>query len=69
MTGAERTPDPRDDERRFLGVPYDFRRPTAQRLKSRWWNAEDARVFTPKSFGWGWDINLRALPAKFRRKP
>jgi hypothetical protein len=51
---------------RFLGVPYDWRRPTAARLKSRWWNPDEPRLFTPKTFGWGYDVNLAKL---FRRKP
>jgi Family of unknown function (DUF5808) len=50
---------------KFLGIPYDWRRPTAQRIKQRWWNPRDRRLFTPKSFGWGYDINLARL---FRRK-
>ena len=45
----------------FLGVPYDWRRPTVARVKSRWWNPKDRRLFTPKSFGWGYDINLARL--------
>lgn len=46
---------------KFLGVPYDWRRPTWARVKQRWWNPNDRRVFTPKSYGWGYDINLREL--------
>jgi hypothetical protein len=46
---------------KFLGVPYDWRRPTLARIKSRWWNPEDPRLFTPRSFGWGYDINLARL--------
>jgi len=42
----------------FLGVPFDWRRPTRARVRSRWWNRNDRRVFTPKSFGWGYDINF-----------
>ncbi len=50
----------------YLGIPYDWRRPTAARAKSRWWNPRDRRLFTPKTFGWGWDINFARL---LRRKP
>jgi uncharacterized membrane protein len=50
----------------FLGIPYDWRRPTVARAKSRWWNPEDPRLLTPKTFGWGWDINLARL---LGRKP
>jgi uncharacterized membrane protein len=45
----------------FLGIPYDWRRPTVRRVKSRWWNPSDRRLFTPKAFGWGWDINVARL--------
>jgi hypothetical protein len=50
---------------KFLGIPYDWRPPTAARVKQRWWNPSDPRLFTPKSFGWGYDINLARL---LRRK-
>ena len=50
----------------FFRVPYDWRRPTAARVKSRWWNPADSRLFTPKSYGWGFDINLARL---LGRKP
>ena len=50
----------------FLGVPYDWRRPTWERVKSRWWNAIDDRIFTPKSFGWGFDINFHAVLRRLR---
>jgi hypothetical protein len=43
---------------KYLGMPYDWRRPTAVRFKSHWWNPRDRRVFTPKWFGWGFDVNL-----------
>ena len=49
---------------RFLGLPYDWRRPTWQRFKSRWWNPDDRRLFPPKVYGWGLDINVYEL---FRR--
>jgi Family of unknown function (DUF5808) len=50
----------------LLGIPYDWRRPTVARAKSRWWNRDDPRVLTPKTFGWGWDLNLARL---LGRKP
>jgi hypothetical protein len=52
---------------RFLGVPYDWRaKGFLSRLKQRWWNPADPRLFTPKTFGWGYDINLARV---LRRKP
>jgi hypothetical protein len=45
----------------IFGVPYDFRRPSLERLRRSWWNPDDSRLFTPRSFGVGWDINLHRL--------
>jgi hypothetical protein len=44
-----------------LGVPYDFRRPTLKRARSRMWNRRERRLFTPRTFGLGWDLNLARL--------
>jgi hypothetical protein len=38
-------------------VPYDFRMPTLDRAKARWWNPQDDRLFVPTVFGVGWTIN------------
>jgi hypothetical protein len=43
---------------KFLGVRYDWRRPTWARYKSRWWNGKDRRIIMPRAFGWGYDFNL-----------
>jgi hypothetical protein len=40
------------------GVPFDLRRPTVARFKSRLWNRDDPRMFPPKSFGAGWAVNF-----------
>ncbi len=50
----------------FLGVPYDWRRPTLERTKQRWWNPDEPRLFVPRVFGWGYDMNLARL---LGRKP
>lgn len=62
--GSEKVPAPQG---RFLGIPYDWRRPTVRRTRRRWWNADDKRFFTPRAFGWGYDFNLYWLahPAKY----
>ena len=46
---------------RFVGVPYDFRPPTLERLKCRLWNPDEERIFTPNVFGVGWSINFYRL--------
>jgi Family of unknown function (DUF5808) len=51
---------------KFLGLPYDWRRPTLARLKARWWNPSEPRLVVPKAYGWGLAINFARL---LRRKP
>lgn len=47
-----------DIQGRFLGIPYDWRRPTASRIRRRIWN-KGGPMFPPKVWGWGWGVNLR----------
>ncbi|MET9492367.1 MULTISPECIES: hypothetical protein [unclassified Nocardia] len=68
MTGPEHTEEkstPPEPQGRFLGVPYDWRRPTVEKVKARWWNPDEPKFLTPKSYGWGYDFNLYRL---FHRK-
>lgn len=39
-------------------VPYDFRIPTFERIRSSWWNPDDERIITPGVFGVGWTVNF-----------
>ncbi len=48
-------------------IPYDFRIPTAARLRERLWNPEDHRIFTEHVFGVGWAINFHTVMRKLRR--
>lgn len=58
------------DQRNWQGevfvVPYDFRLPSVERFKMRWWNPADPRIFTPHVFGVGWSINLYQLQRRFK---
>lgn len=50
------------DEREWHGevagfVPYDFRIPTAEKLKARLWDPEGPLV-SPQVFGVGWSVNF-----------
>lgn len=45
----------------FLGIPYDWRPLTVKKLRSRTWNKEDHRLFTPRAYGWGYTINFYEL--------
>ena len=51
---------------KFLGIPYDWSRPTVARLKERWWNPAEPRLLVPKAYGWGWALNVARL---LGRKP
>jgi hypothetical protein len=64
---------PPDDDRRTgtrAGLPYDWRPPTRQRIGQRGWNPEDPRLFTPKTFGWGYGVNFYWLrhPLEYLRR-
>jgi uncharacterized membrane protein len=45
----------------ILGIPFDWRRPTTARAKHRLWNPDEPRLFVPRVFGLGWDINFARL--------
>ena len=45
----------------FWGMPYDWRKPTKARFRSRLWNPDDPRIMTPRVFGWGYDVNFYNL--------
>jgi Family of unknown function (DUF5808) len=57
----------RERRGRFLGIPYDWRRPTAARLRAGLWDPGDARVLVPKAWGWGYGINLAAVRRRLAR--
>ncbi|HVS86445.1 MAG TPA: DUF5808 domain-containing protein [Gaiellaceae bacterium] len=46
---------------RFLGLPFDWRRPSAQKIKSRAWDPANPHLFVPKAYGWGYSINFARL--------
>jgi Family of unknown function (DUF5808) len=51
---------------RFLGaVPYDFERPTIQKLRQTWWDPGSDRILVPQAFGVGWTFNFAALKRRY----
>ena len=48
----------------LLGVPYDIRVPTIERIVSRWWNPRNPHVLVPRVFGLGWDLNFGAISVR-----
>ena len=51
----------RDWRGELLGIPYDFRKPTAEKLKRSSWAPNDRRVIKPRALGLGWDVNVGRL--------
>src|ERR1700726_800046 len=52
-----------EEERTWHGrvggvVPYDFRPPTWERIRSAYWNPDSDSLFTDRVFGVGWAVNL-----------
>jgi hypothetical protein len=52
-----------EDQRTWHGkvggvVPYDFRPPTWERIRTAYWNPESDRLFSDRVFGVGWAVNL-----------
>jgi hypothetical protein len=56
-----------DKQGKLAGMPYDLRRPTADRYKSRFWNPS-APFITPKAFGWGYTFNFYRLFHPYKRR-
>jgi len=42
-------------------VPFDFRRPTTERMRHSMWAPDDPRLVMPMAFGIGWSINVARL--------
>jgi hypothetical protein len=55
---------------RAAGLPYDWRFPTAERVRARTWNPDEPRLWTPKAFGWGYGVNFYWLahPVRYLRR-
>ena len=46
---------------KLLGMPFDWRKPTVARFKSRVWDPENPKLFVPKVYGWGYSVNFARL--------
>ncbi len=49
---------------RVLGMPYEFRAPSAGRIMERLWNPADPRIIMPRTWGVGWTINFGAVAVR-----
>ena len=53
-----RPPEQRTWHGRILGLPYDFRPPTAARVRQTFWAPDNDALLTPHVFGIGYSVNL-----------
>lgn len=51
---------------RALGMPYDVRPLSSERLATRVWDPSNPRIFVPKALGVGWTVNFGGLAVKAR---
>ncbi len=49
-------------------VPYEFRRPTLERVRARLWDPQASSVLGPHVFGVGWTLNVGRLVALVRER-
>lgn len=54
-------PEERTWHGRIAGIPYDFRFPTAERIRATFWNSNTSQFLVPQAFGIGWTINFYPL--------
>jgi hypothetical protein len=45
-------------------VPYDFRIPTVERIRSAYWDPASDRIFSDHVIGVGWAVNIPVLVRK-----
>jgi hypothetical protein len=48
-------------------IPYDFRIPTVQRVRTAYWDPDSERIFTDKVIGVGWAVNIPVLIRKLQQ--
>lgn len=61
-----RDPEFRTWHGQVFGVPYDFRKPTLERIETAVWSPEDPRILSSHVFGVGWTPNVGRLYAMLR---
>lgn len=55
------SPEERTWQGNIVGIPYDFRVPTTERLRATFWNKDNPQLLVPQALGIGWTINLYPL--------
>ncbi|WP_225448135.1 DUF5808 domain-containing protein [Streptacidiphilus sp. P02-A3a] len=55
---ARQPKEDRTGRGRVLGLPYDFRKPAADRVRREYWDPDNDSLLTPHAFGVGYGVNL-----------
>jgi Family of unknown function (DUF5808) len=59
----DKPPEERTWHGMIAGIPYDFRPPTAEKLKRSVWDPDNPKLFVPHAFGVGLSVNFARLVA------
>ena len=51
---------------RVVGLPYDFRAPTPNKVLREFWDPHNDALFTPHAFGIGYGVNLARVVRELR---
>lgn len=61
-TELRKPPGQRTWNGKLLGfVPYDFRLPSLEQLRSAYWNPHSPKIFSARPLGVGWAVNIPTL--------
>ncbi|MBA2265693.1 MAG: hypothetical protein H0W17_04795 [Chloroflexi bacterium] len=61
-TELRKPPAQRTWNGKLLGVvPYDFRLPSLEQLRSAYWNPRSPKLFSDRPLGVGWAVNIPTL--------
>ncbi|MDQ3691922.1 MAG: hypothetical protein M3406_18185 [Chloroflexota bacterium] len=61
-TELRKPPQDRTWNGKLLGfVPYDFRPPTLEHLRTAYWNPRSPKLFSDRPLGVGWAVNIPTL--------
>ena len=61
-TELRKPPAQRTWNGKLMGVvPYDFRLPSLEQLRSAYWNPRSPKIFSDRPLGVGWAVNIPTL--------
>jgi hypothetical protein len=61
-TELRKPPEQRTWNGKLLGVvPYDFRLPKLEQLRTAYWNPASPKILSPRPLGVGWAVNIPTL--------